>query len=128
MPAPVDLLHTSSGDVDLSRGLRFTADPVTFAQQKLSETLAFWQGEWFLDLRQGIPYRPHVYGARPDMRLLDSLFRTAALRTRGVASVTRIDITLTGRALQVAGAFRPFAVGEDVPAPAPFLVNALEAA
>lgn len=126
MPAPVDILHTSGGDVDFSRGLRLTSDPVTFAQQKLSETLAFWRGEWFLDLRQGIPYLA-VYGSRPDMRLLDSLFRSAALRTRGVASITRLELSLTGRALRIEGAFRPYAVGEDVPAPAPFLVNALEA-
>jgi hypothetical protein len=122
MPDPVDLLHTSSGDVDFSRGLQFTTDRVTFARQKLSETLSFWIREWFLDLRQGVPYLD-VYGSRPDFRLLDSLFRRVALATRGVGSIESLDLALDGRTLIVSGTFRPVAEGEDVPAPAPFVVR-----
>ncbi len=85
---PFSLLHDASGDIDVSRGLRFTPDLQTFVAQKLDENLSSFMGEWFLDLRLGIPYFQKIIGQKPDLALLDTLFRRAVRGTVGVGSVS----------------------------------------
>lgn len=101
---PFSLLHDPiSGDVDLSKGLRFTADEKTYVAQRLSENLSFFLGEWFLDLREGIPYWDHIIGAKPDLGLIESLYRSAILGTPGVGAITALQIAFdrASRALSV---------------------------
>lgn len=105
MNQPFTLLYDpsnlSSGDIDMSQGLRFTPDLPTYVIERLGENLQFFLGEWFLDLRQGIPYFERVYSEFPDLVLLDSLFRRAILGTPGVAALTTLLLSFDnpGRAL-----------------------------
>ncbi len=87
MAIPVDFLQTASGDLDLTQGLRQTPDFETFVRQKLSETIAFFKGEWFLDLKKGIPYFEYIYGHALDRNLVTSIYRKAAALTPGVGAV-----------------------------------------
>ena len=96
MPEPTDFLQTADGDLDFSQGLQRTPDLITFTKQKLSETLNFWVGEWFLDLRAGVPYL-RVIGQRPDLSLLQDMLRKACLLTPGVGSVQKIAAVYDGR-------------------------------
>ncbi len=103
MPVPTDFLQTSDGDLDFSEGLRQTPDLVTFVRQQLSQTVAFFQGEWFLDQRLGVPYFRYVLGKRPDFPLVQELMRRVISKTRGVGSVGQVALTLdpATRALEV---------------------------
>ncbi len=85
---PFSVLHDPiTGDVDVSQGLRFTNTLADYVKQRLDENLSFFMNEWFLDLRKGIPYYERIVGAKPDMALIDTLYRRAALLTAGVGSV-----------------------------------------
>ena len=81
-----------SGDVDLSKGLRFTPDLKTYAVQRLDENLSFFLGEWFLDTREGVPYWQRIIGAKPDLGLIDTLYRRAILLTPAVGSVPNLKL------------------------------------
>jgi hypothetical protein len=96
VPDPVDFLQTSDGDLDLSLGLRRCPDRVTFVTQKLRENFNFWEGEWFLDQRLGVPYFKHVIGQHFDAALMSDLFRSVALKTQGVGSVPRLAVAFDG--------------------------------
>lgn len=54
-------------------------------------------GEWFLDQRQGVPYRERVFVVNPDVRALRSLFTKVAESTPGVASVGTLDLEVDKR-------------------------------
>jgi hypothetical protein len=90
MPIPFSFLHDENGDIDMSQGLRFTPDLQTYVVQRLGENLGFFLGEWFLDLRQGVPYFQRIIGETPDLALLDTLYRRAILGTAGVGSITSL--------------------------------------
>jgi hypothetical protein len=93
MPIPFSFLHDENGDIDMSQGLRRTLDLQTYVVQRLGENLGFFLGEWFLDLRQGVPYFQRVFGEMPDLDLLDTLYRRTILATVGVASITTLLLT-----------------------------------
>jgi hypothetical protein len=96
MTVPITVLNDpATGDIDLSKGLRFTSSLVEYVSQRLGENLSLFLGEWFLDQRQGIPYFQKIIGsrARPvDLALFESIFRRAILKTAGVASVRNFAI------------------------------------
>lgn len=52
--------------------------------------LRFFKREWFLDLRQGMPYYEAVFVKNPDIGLVQSIFRRAILSTPGVLSIARM--------------------------------------
>ncbi len=81
------LLDTVTGDLDMSQGLRLTPDLQTYVVQRLDENFSFFLGEYFLNLRLGIPYFERVIGQKPDLALLQTLLSRAAQQTVGVASV-----------------------------------------
>jgi hypothetical protein len=108
VPDPTSFLQTADGDLDFSQGLRRTPDLTTYVKQKLSQTLNFWEGEWFLDLRQGLPYGRLIIGKKPDLALIRDLMRAAALKTRGVGGLGGVTTGFanTSRTVTV----RPFEV------------------
>ncbi len=124
MPIPRDILHTASGDVDFSRGLRFTPDLLTFTKQQISQTLNFFQGDWMLDTRLGIPLFRDVIAKRPDLNLMRDLYRRALSLTRGVGSVDALAVAYDGRTRKAAveGQVR-VVTGDVVPVAADFVVS-----
>ncbi len=100
MATPTDFLQTADGDLDFSQGLRRTPDLITFTAQKLSESLNFWRGEWYLDLREGVPFL-RVIGERPDLSLLRDMLRKTCLQTTGVGSVGKVAAAYDGRSRSV---------------------------
>lgn len=86
------LTQGASGDVDLSKGLRFTPDLITYVAQRLFDNLSFFLNEWFLDLREGVPYFEQIIGQKPDLALIDTLYRRAILATPGVGTISNLKL------------------------------------
>lgn len=61
-------------------------------RQRLSVRFQFWLGEYFLDTRQGIPYRRDVFIKNPDIDVIDSLFRRVITTTPGVLAIVRFQL------------------------------------
>jgi hypothetical protein len=57
---------------------------------RLIARLKFFKREWFLDLRQGMPYFEAVFVKNPDISLVQSIFRRAILSTPGVLTIARM--------------------------------------
>jgi len=72
-------------------------------RQRIASRLKLFVGEWFLDLREGVPYYRDVLVKNPNLPLVRSLFRRVILDTPGVLSVAKIDIVVdfTTRTAQV---------------------------
>jgi hypothetical protein len=86
-------LMTTSGDLDFSsHGLVKVTDELTETSQKIRSRIRFIQGEWFLDLRVGLPFFSVVFVKRPDLGAVSQMFRQGILSIPSVASV---DLTVS---------------------------------
>lgn len=65
--------------------------------------LQFFQGEWKLDIRIGVPYFQKILGAKPRLTLVRSIIRDAILSTPDIESVNDliVNFTLSTRVLSV---------------------------
>lgn len=72
------------------------SNSVAEAAQELNARLNFAQGEWFMDTRQGFPYRAAVLVKNPNLATLSNLYRTVFLQTPGIASVESFTINFSG--------------------------------
>ena len=61
-------------------------------RQRLAVRLNFFAGEWFVDLRQGVPYYRDVFVKNPNDPLIRSLFRTVVLDTPGIISCPTLEL------------------------------------
>jgi hypothetical protein len=98
-----DIKLNAGGDLDFTSGdLHFLDDSLCIIQS-ISNRLQFWQGEWFLDTRQGMPYFQQIFAKGVNQALIKSIFRNAILTTPGVVSVLNVDLAFnsSSRALTV---------------------------
>ena len=58
--------------------------------------LQFFQGEWVLDIRLGMPYFQKILGKKPRLAAVKSIFRDAILGTPGITAVNDLDLSYTG--------------------------------
>ena len=61
---------------------------------RLGWRLAFWRGEWALDLRLGIPYARQFFRRNPSRTLMLQILGDVIRSTPGIAELIAIDVTL----------------------------------
>jgi hypothetical protein len=76
-----------AGDLLIQNGTAPLTQGPIFVRQKIAARFQFFKGEWFLDLRQGIPYFQNVLGKNPNLAVIQALFRKVVATTPGVAYV-----------------------------------------
>jgi len=87
-------LDADTGDLLLSDGAaRLTAPGTEATRQRMQLRLSFWQGEWRLDRRVGIPYAQRL-GRKGGVRFLRDDLRRAAATCPGVARLDTFSATL----------------------------------
>lgn len=87
-------LVVPAGDLDLPDGTTKIIEGGTYAKQRVSVSLDFFLGEWFLDLKQGMPYFRDVLIKNPNSDTVRSVFRRRILQTPGMVSVDRLTVEL----------------------------------
>jgi len=95
----------SAGDLTLDFGKRLVLVRATDQQTaiKLRNRLLFFQGEWFIDTRLGMPYRTYLYVKNPQLPLLRQMFTKAILGCPGVKEILTLTLNLTpDRRMEVA--------------------------
>lgn len=70
------------GDMNFGRGIRnFLIDSPTAVAQAILTRLNLWQGEWFLNLSEGMPWMQQILGHPPGGGIPDSAIRARILGT-----------------------------------------------
>lgn len=84
-----------AGDLAIEGRHFVIARGIRYVRQKLSVRFKFFLGEWFLDLREGVPYYRDVFTWNPNLPVIRSLFRRIAIKTPGVLAVPRFATNFT---------------------------------
>ena len=71
--------------------LNFLDDTLAIIQG-VSNRLQFWQGEWFLDTRQGMPYFTQIFQKGVNQTLIQSIFYNAIASSPGILSVVSVNL------------------------------------
>lgn len=73
--------------------------------QRIRVRFRFFRSEWFLDTRQGIPYREQILIKNPNPVVISFIFRRVLVSTPGVASVTSFTATIDNEARRLVATF-----------------------
>lgn len=103
-----------TGDLELQAGTFVLIDGIRQLRQRLASRFQFAKGEWFLDLRQGIPYFQDVLRKDPNLGLIRSIFRRVILTTPGVVGIKAFDIRYDEAARRLSFAFHAQGTEGDV--------------
>ena len=84
-------LDPITGDLDVSNGTLHMTSRQEAIAQKLRMGLRTFLGEWFLDVRTGMPYYQNILIKNPNSTSIQDLFKKAILSCDGVSSVDTIS-------------------------------------
>lgn len=87
------LLETAGHDLALVDGNLVLCTDVRAIASHVESRLRFFLGEWFLDLREGMPYFQEVLVKNPDISVVRSLLSRVILETPGVTTLDTADFT-----------------------------------
>lgn len=104
LPEEISSLNEVVGDLHLSPNGNHTVltddskeEKIRAAVQGIRQRLSLFKGEYFLNLREGIPYFQSILVKNPNLPLIKSLIRQAIFTYPGVLSVDKIDLSLDRR-------------------------------
>ena len=83
-----------TGDLDLTGHRLRLIEGEAAIEQQVRLRCRYFEGSWFLDERQGIPYFRSILIKAPDLQVVESLFRTAIRGTPGISTVNSMELTL----------------------------------
>ena len=94
-------LDPETHDLVIENGSPVRVSGEAAVAQSIKHRLLFFKGEYFLDVRQGMPWRTQILIKNPDLSQLRDLFRQAILQDPEVVDVPSVDLSLDGRTLSV---------------------------
>ena len=84
----------SDGDIAIESGEMVFITSREEIAQFISQKIKTFFGEWFLDVRLGIPYFSSILIKRVQPAVIESIFINEILATPGVVKITEFDINL----------------------------------
>lgn len=107
--------QTVSGDLDISTGnLVVRTDTGQLTAWKLSNLFSFFKGEWFMDVRLGIPYVQYVFVNNPNLTRIRDLFSRVIKSAPGVAAIASMVLDYNPRSRTLAATFQAITVTGEV--------------
>lgn len=93
-PVVGDLYLGETGQLEFVGATTDMADRALDVLQRVRSRLLLIRGEWYLDQRQGTPWREAVFSRGVTEDVVRRMVRAAALATPGVSSVERVEATI----------------------------------
>lgn len=97
LTADNDLALVVTNPTTGKKGLSLSKDVAYAAATKSKSRLLFWEGEWFLDLRQGTPWLRYILVKSPNLNLVRIIVSKILLSIPSIASVVSVDVSLNAQ-------------------------------
>ncbi len=92
------LLQTEDGDLEVTNGRLTLLTGIEEKAQKITNRLALFRGEWFLDQRVGTLWWERILGIKnPDLLVVKRVLRAAILSVPGIVDVQGEEISFVNR-------------------------------
>lgn len=102
----MDLKLDTSHDLVLVDGDLVLVDGAEAVKQDVDCRLRTFLGEWFLDLRIGVPYFEKILGQKPRFGVISAVFREVILGTPGMISIEDLTLDFDGATRLLSVSFR----------------------
>ena len=99
-------LNATTGDLDTTGGVLGLIDGTQWVAQKLTIRYKFFQGEWFLDGRLGVPYFTELLEKGITDNVVRSILGRVALQTPTVINIENFRIVRDNANRKIAVSFR----------------------
>lgn len=76
-----------------------------YVRQKIQTRLKFFEKEWFIDMRLGVPYYTEVYVQNPNLDRISTLFKKVILSIQEVSSIEKLLLTFDSKSRSLAVEF-----------------------
>lgn len=111
----MDIKLDVDGDLDISTGDLQLISGVDFIVQSLKIRLQFFQGEWFLDTRLGMPYFQEILVKSTTSKAIAAIYEEAILESPGVLEVHDLLVEFDGATREARISFNAVVEGSDIP-------------
>lgn len=89
------IFHTiPDGDLALVNGDLAFVDGSEYTRQLIQCRFRMFLGEWFLDVREGVPYYQEILVKNPNREVVQSVFRDVLKNTPGVQEIDTFEVVL----------------------------------
>ena len=85
-------LNRGTHDLQLVNGDFLVIDNKERIAQQLRVTLWEWLGEWFLDSRDGVPYREYILVKNPNMKHIRQVLTENIVKIEGVNRIEELNL------------------------------------
>jgi hypothetical protein len=82
-----DLLQTTTGDLQVTNNALIIIEGITEIQQRVTQRLRTFYGEWFLNNTIGIKYFQEILKKSPNATLRDRIFKDEINGTPGIIGI-----------------------------------------
>lgn len=94
-------INQSTGELRVENGNMVIVDGIDSDRQDLETFLRLFQGEWFLDETEGVPYFQEILKKNPNLITVDALFKAAILGRPSVTSLTTFNLNFDNAAREL---------------------------
>jgi hypothetical protein len=108
-----DLKLDTNGDLAIVGDTLVLTSGIEKVAQDLTIRLQFFQGEWFLDSRLGVPYFQKILGEKPRLNVLKNIFRKAIMTSPGVRTINDLILDYDGPTRRLSVSFNVKSVEGD---------------
>lgn len=102
----MDLKLDTNGDLAIKDGDLVLIDGVDAIAQDCEVRLKFFQGEWFLDQRLGVPWFQKILGHKPRLNAVSQILQKAILTTPGLLAISDFNLDYDGPTRKLSVSFR----------------------
>ena len=89
------MLDPLTGDISISKNMvRLTKTNAEEVRQKVEIRLKTFRGEWFANVRAGLPYFQSMFGKNITKSFIDTQIKTTVLKTSGVTSMKEFSSSI----------------------------------
>lgn len=107
-------IDKTTGDIELINGELPLVTGTQEYEQFLTQKLRTFLGEWFMDIRLGLPYFQEIFVKRLNVETVNAVYRNEIINTPGILELQEFDLDLEKISRKLTVSFRALSTEGEV--------------